>query len=264
MKNFNEISTEDCTEVDRVEMNFEVDIEQFIIDLPNKIEQARRQLFSGNLNAVEFWHRRIADYINVLNVLCRRFEESQCDREFINSFNNLLAEIHSIYGRLEAVILTNADQYNDGVGVFRFPNNIPVEVTWGRPKLQITRVELERLFDIYKSWKEVASFLGVCERTIQRRRIELGMPTSSRSGPRSTYSNISEDNLCQVIREILNILPNAGESYVLGACRARGIHVQRRRLRDAINIVDPVSRALRRTVSIVRRRYNVRGPNSLW
>lgn len=92
MKNFNEISTE----VDRVEMNFEVDIEQFILDLPNKIEQARRQLFSGNLNAVEFWHRRIADYISVLNVLCRRFEESQCDREFINSFNNLLAEIHSI------------------------------------------------------------------------------------------------------------------------------------------------------------------------
>ena len=118
-------------------MNFEVDIEQFIIDLPNKIEQARRQLFSGNLNAVEFWHRRIADYINVLNVLCRRFEESQCDREFINSFNNLLAEIHSIYGRFEAVILTNPDQYNDEVGVFRFPNNIPVEVTWSRPKLQI-------------------------------------------------------------------------------------------------------------------------------
>ena len=206
MKNFNKISTE----VDRVEINFEVDIEQFILDLPNKIEQARRQLFSGNLSAaVEFWHRRIADYINVLNVLCRRFEESQRDREFINSFNNLLAEIHSIYGRFEAVILTNDDQYNDEVGVFRFPNNIPVEVTWGRTKLRITRVELERLFYIYKSWKEVASFLGVCERTIQRKRIELGIPTSSRSGPRSTYSNISKDNLCQVIREILNILPNA-------------------------------------------------------
>lgn len=162
----------------------------------------------------------------------------------------------------EAVILTNADQYNDEVGVFRFPNNIPVEVTWGRPKLQITRVKLERLFYIYKSWKEVASFLGVCERTIQRRRIELGMSTSIRSGPRSTYSNISEDNLCQLIREILNILPNAGESYVLGACRARGIHVQRRRLRDAINIVDPVSRALRRTVSIVRNSLQLQSKSS--
>ncbi len=45
-------------------MNFEVDIEQFLSDLPNKIEQAKRQLFSGNLNAVEFWYRRIGDFLN--------------------------------------------------------------------------------------------------------------------------------------------------------------------------------------------------------
>lgn len=90
------------------------------------------------------------------------------------------------------------------------------------------------------------------------------MTTSTRTGPRSTYSDISHDQLCTVIREILNILPNAGESYVLGACRSRGIHVQRSRLRDAINTVGPVSRALRRTVSIVRWQYSVRAPNSLW
>jgi hypothetical protein len=90
------------------------------------------------------------------------------------------------------------------------------------------------------------------------------MSTSSRSGPCCTYTSISDDELCEVIREILNILPNSGESYFIGACRSRGIHVQRRRLRDAINVVDPVSRALRRAVSIVRRRYNVGGPNSLW
>jgi hypothetical protein len=44
-------------------MNFEADIEQFISDLPNKIEQAKRQLFSGNLNALEFWHKRIGDFL---------------------------------------------------------------------------------------------------------------------------------------------------------------------------------------------------------
>ena len=35
-------------------MELEVDVEQFLSDLPNQIEQARRQLFSGNLNALEF------------------------------------------------------------------------------------------------------------------------------------------------------------------------------------------------------------------
>jgi hypothetical protein len=70
------------------------------------------------------------------------------------------------------------------------------------------------------------------------------MTTSSRTGPHSTYSNISHDQLCTVIRDILHILANAGESYVLGAFRSRRIHVQHSHLRDAINTVDLVSRAL--------------------
>jgi hypothetical protein len=63
-------------------MNFKADIEQFISDLPNKIEQAKQQLFSGNLNALEFWHRRIGDFLNVLNVLWQRFKESQSQSQW--------------------------------------------------------------------------------------------------------------------------------------------------------------------------------------
>ena len=51
-------------------MNFEADFEQFISDLPN---------------ALEFWHRRIGDFVNVLNVLWQRFKESQSDGELIAS-----------------------------------------------------------------------------------------------------------------------------------------------------------------------------------
>jgi hypothetical protein len=35
-------------------MEFEVDVEQFLSDLPNQIKQARRQLFSRNFNPLEF------------------------------------------------------------------------------------------------------------------------------------------------------------------------------------------------------------------
>jgi hypothetical protein len=194
-------------------MNFEADIEQFISDLPNKIEQAKRQLCSGNLNALEFWHRRIGDFLNVLNVLWQRFEESQSDGELIASLNSLAAEIHDVYARFEGVISTHADISNGRVA---YPNYLPSEGTLGRPKLQITKEELQHYFDIYKSWKEVASSLDVSERTLQRRRTELAMSTSGRSGPRGTYSDISEDDLCTVIREILSILPNAGELHFWG------------------------------------------------
>ena len=101
-------------------------------------------------------------------------------------------------------------------------NDLHEQGTIGRPRKSITREEMELLYSIHKSWKEVAALLGTSERTIQRRRRETGMTTSSRTGTSSTYSDISHDQLCTVIREILNILPNAGESYVLGACSPEG------------------------------------------
>ena len=79
-------------------MEFEVDVEQFLSDLPNQIQQARRQLFSGNLNSLEFWQRRIEDFLNVLNVLCRRFEEIEADGALAVNFNQLTAEIQAIHG----------------------------------------------------------------------------------------------------------------------------------------------------------------------
>ena len=196
-------------------MNFEADIEQFISDFPNKIEQAKRQLFSGNLNAIEFWHRRIGDFLNVLNVLCRRFEEGGSDAELLGSFYNLLTETHMLHVRFGDAISTHTDIANDEMGAVACPGRY-LPSTGGRPKLQIAKEELEHYFEVYKSWKEVASVFGLSERTIQRRRMELGMLTSGRSGPRCTYSNISEDRLCAVIREILSILPDAGRVTFLG------------------------------------------------
>ena len=58
----------------------------------------------------------------------------------------------------------------------------------GRPRLAVGKDEMERLFDIHRSWKDVASFLGVSTKTIQRCRIEFGLNVSKRTGPRSTYT----------------------------------------------------------------------------
>ena len=90
------------------------------------------------------------------------------------------------------------------------------------------------------------------------------MPVSYASGPRTTYSQVGIDELCDIVRTVLNTLPDAGETLVIGSLRARGIHVQRRRIRDAIMKVDPLNRQLRKTTTVIRRVYNVASPNSLW
>lgn len=52
--------------------------------------------------------------------------------------------------------------------------------------------------------------------------------------------------------------------YVSGGLRARGIFVQRHRIREILTTIDPVGRALRRRAAIQSRQYNVRAPNHMW
>ena len=102
-------------------------------------------------------------------------------------------------------------------------------------------------------------YLGVSERTLERRRQEFQMPTG-----RACYSNICDEELDRVVAGIIGSSPNAGETLVQGALRHRGLLLQRRRVRGSLLRVDPISRLLRRRQLIYRRHYQVRAPNSLW
>lgn len=244
-------------------MALEIDVQQFLTDLPSQLQL---QLFSGNLNALEFWTRRLNDFLNVLNVLHRRSEEVAAPFRLIDNFGELKGEIQVLRDRFDDTVASDVEYLAELNNTrANCPNEHAEELGQaGRPRKDVPKDESQRLFNIYRSWKDVASQMGISERTLYRRRQELGLVTSSRDGPRNTFSSISDDELCSLVREILNVLPNSGESYIIGACRSRGVHVQRYRVRNAIDTVDPVSRALRRTVSIVRRTYSVPAPNSLW
>ena len=80
---------------------------------------------------------------------------------------------------------------------------------------------------------------------------EFNLTLNSRIGKRDTYTTTNDEQLSSVVREILRPLPDAGESYVISACRQRNIFVQHQRMRDAVNNVYPVSRALRRSICII-------------
>ena len=88
--------------------------------------------------------------------------------------------------------------------------------------------------------EDVASYLGISVRTLERRRNEFNVTFR-------TYTNIYDEQLCFVVREVLRNLLDAGESYVIGASRQRNIFAQRQHMRDQVNNVDLVSRALRRS-----------------
>ena len=129
----------------------------------------------------------------------------------------------------------------------------------GRPVYKITEFQIWRLRSVGFTWRKIASFLSVSERTLRRWHQEMGWPMREQE-----FSQISDDTLDIAVRNTLSLSPNSGERMVLGALRGRGLLVQRNRVRKSIFRVDPVSRALRRFRTVQRRVYNVTKTNALW
>ena len=227
----------------------------FLLQLPAELEVVRQSVdFANDHNLLEYWYRRLEYAVNVLKLVVERAELFQQDFAGIDAVVLLLREAQLCSQSVDSQILDIQDTQHP----------VHEEVAMGRPRKIISREDIEREFEVFQNWKIVARQLGVSSKTLRRRRLEFGMNISETSGPILTYTNISNEDLCSEVKNILIILPEAGENIIIGALRSRSIHVQRRRVREAINAVDPVSRTLRRTVTIIRRKYNVASPNALW
>ncbi|XP_034544131.1 uncharacterized protein LOC117816121 [Notolabrus celidotus] len=107
------------------------------------------------------------------------------------------------------------------------------------------------------NWQCIATCLGVSCRTLYRHRQRLGVEPLA-------YATLSNDNLNRLVGEILQSTRNAGERYVHGSLRSRGLRIQRWRVRQSLQEVDPIGRSFRRRHAIRRRIYSVPTSNQLW
>ena len=83
-------------------------------------------------------------------------------------------------------------------------------------------------------------------------------------GQAESFSQITNDELDNLIRDILTVTPQSGLGLIRGALRSRGLLVKRHRVISAMQRLDPVTSALRMSRMIIRRKYNVPCPNALW
>ena len=96
---------------------------------------------------------------------------------------------------------------------------------WPRPR--VSTGEINQLYYVYMSWKDVALHLRVSARALERRRNEFKITVSDRTGNRSTYTIISDEELYTVVMEVLETLPDAGNTYFIVACRQRSASVHK-------------------------------------
>ena len=129
----------------------------------------------------------------------------------------------------------------------------------GRPRLCVTRNQLEYLKSLAFTWSEIAAIIGVSHMTLYRRRLEYSMLDEDPS------EKLTDTELEQKLHQMRQQNPHFGETMAMGHLRSLGYNVTRERLRRAVCITDPINHALRwRGMLTARKPCSVPGPNALW
>ena len=129
----------------------------------------------------------------------------------------------------------------------------------GRPKYDIPAEILSLFMDYRFSYEKIGQILNVSKETIYRRTIEFGLSPVQ-------HSQLSDEELQQLVETILSEFPNSGIRRMKGYLMASGHHVQWERIRQVLWSVDPEG-MIRRSIGlniIHRRKYSVPGSLSLW
>ena len=127
----------------------------------------------------------------------------------------------------------------------------------GRPTILLNLETVELLRGSGYTWNEIAGSLQVSRTTLWRRLNEAGYEVEK-------FTDISDDELDSILRELQRNHPNCGQQLLQGYLRQRGVIVQHRRLRESIARTDPIRRYVRWHQVVTRRTYSVQRSNSLW
>lgn len=228
-------------------------------------ENDLRYFFENVLGCIEEIQREPADFFH------QRLHEDLCDHfhvlsglltipSFVQDSRNrqVVGMLESLYRCLQfllSVYETRQRSRSENRDVLLPP---PVMTRHqGRPQYSISGEQISHLVSLGMNWQNMATCLGISRRTLYRHRQLLGIQPLP-------YSTISNDNLNRVVGEILQSTTNAGERYVHGSLRSRGLRLQRWRVRQSLQEVDPIGRSFRRRHAIRRRIYHVSTSNQLW
>ena len=130
----------------------------------------------------------------------------------------------------------------------------------GRPAYYITKDQLHFFVSSGFNVPQMASLLNVGKRTIERRLHDFSISLTT------AFSLISNDDLDEIVRGIVNEFPNVGNRRLQGFLRAKGIDIEQHRVRETLRRVDPEGVLLRAIeLNVIKRQpYHVMSPLSLW
>ena len=232
-------------------------IEQFFSSLYQCICNAQQQVEIGENGDLYYWLRRIQNYEPSLNAIVTRYQRLHgAESRLVQNLLTLQQFLTSTSRQLEGLSSHSLNENPLPSGETLTTATCSTGAA-GRPRLSLNMEDISNFRSLGFSWSNISSLYGVSSRTLRRRRQESCVDVQS-------YDSITDADLDNIVGEILETTPQAGRNLVRGSLQSRGVHVQRRRIVEAIERVDPVTPTLRDNRQIVRRRYNVPCPSFLW
>ena len=238
-------------------------IEGFFTSLGRLLESAEGQRNTASYNSAEFFICRLRENKRTLVTLALRIEEAFPNEvEVISDLNELVFIMNELSRDFDRIVEdSERSTFSAPASLDDCLSAVARNGLVGRPRLQILQEQLQTLHnDASFRWADIGRILGISERTLHRRRHEFGLPV----GVGEDFSDVSNDDLDEHVREILEVTPSAGQHLVEGGLRQRGLRIQRHRIQESIRRVDPVVSTLRAAQQIIRRVYSVPCPNALW
>ncbi len=105
----------------------------------------------------------------------------------------------------------------------------------GRPRYALDLQRVILLHDLGNTWDSVAEAVGVCKQTLYNHLDLAGL-----SPARREHTQISDDDLDNIVGEISLAHPFSGSSTVMGLLESRNIHIPRKRVQDSVRRVDAI------------------------
>lgn len=177
---------------------------QMCLVLHNELSQSPESLTH---HQVQVFKRRVNEMVSLLNDYC-----------------TVLNLPHHISDEMEIISVDLLEQYkivshkcsSRPPGAYVCPKGSTGEP--GRPSFILDQSQVEGLRAIGMSWEDIAKLLGISSRTLRRKRQTFVDFIDFE------YSEIINEDLDNMLRQILEQSPNSGERMIIGALRSQTIN----------------------------------------
>ena len=208
----------------------------------NLVNECDRRFEDANSKVVPYMLSRLKSCTTSLQLLENTMKNNNCDLSFV-SHDKITKTLLLMLKLINALnIWSKHSEYLQSNSKSPKFSRYNLTTTHNgrarRPSYETDIAQVKLLRGYYFKWESIAKIFGIHRTTLWRRIKDCDFYAESNVA-------MSNEELDDLIKSIKNEHPLSGERIIIGILRAKGVSVQRWKIRESIHRVDPINAAIR-------------------